>query len=118
MLITIEAGAGANEDSLVSLYEWLQDDADVRRHAQIKTASANVDPGDMSVAIDIIELIISSGFSAANLALAYATWRDSSNDSSEIIIEKDGARISVRDASPETVASIVETLNDEDEPGD
>lgn len=100
-----------SEDSLASFFEWLQEDVDVRRHSQMRTLDTNAKPGEMSATFDLIELIVTSGFSAANLALAYATWRDSSSDTSEIVIEKDGARVAVQDASPETIASIIETLN-------
>ncbi len=114
-MITIRVGRGANEQSIASFYEWLQEDVDIRRHAQLRAVDRSSKPGEMSLGFDVIELIITSGFSAANLALAYATWRESSSTTGEVVFEKDGASVTVRDASPETVASIVETLKcDED----
>jgi Effector Associated Constant Component 1 len=74
-LITIRATGQHAEQELRSLFMWLQDEADVRQHAQISLESGIPAAGEMGGELEVIQLIVDSSFQALNLALAYAAWR-------------------------------------------
>lgn len=102
-VIEIGISGGDAEDAeqeLRSLLEWLRDDTDVRRHATI-TVEANAGrSGSMGVALEVIKLVLESGFSLGNLALAYAGWRATRKprDVFEMIVRKGTTEVTIRTA--------------------
>lgn len=103
-------GPDADRD-LGSLYEWLHEESDIRRYAQMKLVAAKPGPSAMGAAFDVIQLVVDSGFQALNLALAYATWRATRPSGSQVTIESEGTRITLEGAEPDAVDIIVRALN-------
>jgi Effector Associated Constant Component 1 len=93
---------------LGSLYAWLSEEPDIRQHALISMMTAEPGPSDMGTAFDVIQLVVDSGFQAANLALAYAAWRATRRPGHvRATIEADGTR---RAALDDTETDIVEVI--------
>jgi hypothetical protein len=95
---------------ILEFHHWLRLDPDARRFADPKLVAPDAPEGAMGT-VDVINLVLSQGFSAASLALAYASWRNVRPAAPSITISLDGASIVVTDASEETVLRIVEHLS-------
>jgi hypothetical protein len=77
-LIVIKFDGPEAHAELVSFYQWLQREDDVRRMAEISVTQAATAQGEMGTGWeDAIQLTLDYGFQGASLALAYATWRAS-----------------------------------------
>jgi hypothetical protein len=108
--IQIRVTGPDSDRELNSLYEWLREEPDIRRHARASLVAAEPGPADMGAAFEIIQLVVDSGFQALSLALAYATWRATRPGRPQVSIERGGVRITLDDAKPDTVESIVRAL--------
>jgi hypothetical protein len=100
----------AAEQELRSLCEWLRHEPDVVRHARISLGSAEPRPGEMGVALEVIQLVTDSGFQALNLALAYAAWRGTRPSRPQVTIERSGTKITLDEADPDAVNKIVRAM--------
>ena len=102
---------GPNADQeLGSLYAWLQDEPDIRRQARVSLMATESGPSDMGAALEVIQLAVDGGFQALNLALAYASWRATRPSRPQVTIERDGTKITLDDANPDTVQAIVRAI--------
>ena len=110
MPIQIRMTGPEAEQELGSLYTWLREDEDIRRHALMSLEPVEPSPSEMGTAFEVIQLVVDSGFQTLSLALAYVTWRASRPSSHQITIERDGSKITVDDADSDTVDAIVHSL--------
>lgn len=110
MLIQIHMTGPDADIELGSLYAWLQEEPDIRRHSSMSLMSTKPSPSDMGAAFDVIQLVVDSGFQALSLALAYATWRAARPRRPQVTIERDGAKVTLDDADPDTVQAIVRAI--------
>ncbi|MFF0775875.1 hypothetical protein ACFYUK_43785 [Nonomuraea wenchangensis] len=110
MSIRMRFDGDHSEQELQSLRQWLLDDPEVRRHARVRLGGPPVQDGEMGSALDVIELIVDSGFEALNFALAYVAWRATRPAKPSVTIEHDGTKIVLADGDPETVEKIVRAL--------
>jgi Effector Associated Constant Component 1 len=111
MPIQIRMSGPDSERELASLYAWLGDEQSVRQYARISMAAGEQGPSDMGAAFDAIQLVVNSGFQAANLALAYAAWRGTRPSRPQVTIEIDGTgAVSLNDDDPDIVEAIVRVL--------
>ncbi|MFB6811871.1 hypothetical protein [Streptomyces sp. NPDC056387] len=116
MLITVESAAHIAENELRSLVAWLETDRSVGRHVRsVLTSGLPRVPGQQGDGIDILSLVLSSGFSAASLTASIASWRATRPDAPTLAVERaDGTRIEVRGAiTEETEARLRRLLEDE-----
>ncbi|MEU9385867.1 hypothetical protein AB0D38_35095 [Streptomyces sp. NPDC048279] len=109
--------ADGGQDAVRDLYRWLREDPDARRAATPALVPApdapTPPPGTAMGAVEIIELVLGQGFSALNLALAYAAWRGQRPAAPLIVIQLgDGRSVTVQDGSAETVRRIVAALEE------
>lgn len=110
-----------------ALHDWLREDRDVGRHARIGRLadSGGAPSGAMSADwFGWVQLIAGSGFSTAGLVYAHNAFRASlprRQQTVSVVIEHNGTRIVLEDASPESAARIAEILSgsgdDEEAPG-
>lgn len=109
-----EDAAGA-ERQLRSLYEWLLADAACRRHARPELGSGVVAvPGAQGELIDVLSLVLGTGFNAASLAVAIAAWRRSRPQAPSLVVERaDGVRIIVTGAAHEDAVHLLAELERE-----
>jgi hypothetical protein len=68
-----------------SLYRWLRREQAVRVDGELTRAPSD-DPETMGTLLDVLTLIIGSGLSAGQLALAVASWRDSRRPAPNVTI--------------------------------
>ena len=73
--------------------------------------AAEPGPSDMGAAFDVVQLVVGSGFQAANFALAYVAWRATRPGHMQATMEVDGTRqAALDDDDSEVVEVIVRTL--------
>lgn len=111
MHIRVETTADEGQEALSDLHTWLRLDADVRRHATMELVPYGKPSGTMGT-VEVIDMFLSQGFSALNLAMSYAAWRAARPAAPPITITvtATGLPLTVDDASQETIRRIVEAL--------
>jgi hypothetical protein len=67
-------------------------------------------PADMGAVFDLIQLVVDSGFQAANLAVAYGTWRATRPRSPKVTIEHDGVIVTLDGSESDTFETIIQIL--------
>ncbi|MDQ0913521.1 hypothetical protein QFZ22_009593 [Streptomyces canus] len=107
VLVSIDADDGGT--ALTDLYRWFRQDGELRRQAQARLRPVRQTGGFIG-AVEVIELVVGQGIAVANLAIAYATWRQARALQAPVTITVDGMSITVRDGSEESVRRIVELL--------
>nr|BFE68011.1 hypothetical protein GCM10020092_013120 [Actinoplanes digitatis] len=75
MPVRLRVECESTEDA-ESLYRWLRREQAVRVDGEL-TRAPLADPESMGTVLDVLTLIIGTGLSAGQLALAVASWRDS-----------------------------------------
>lgn len=110
-------GAASADGELRSLYGWLLNEPEIRRHARVSLVSEEPEAGRMGAALEAVKLVVDSGFQAANLALAYAAWRAGRPSRSVVTIERDGTTVSLADADPDEIDKIVRLLGEDRDRG-
>lgn len=110
MAIQIRVSGPSADTELASLYVWIRDEPDIRRHAQVSLLSAEQGPADMGTAFDVIQLVVDSGFQAANLALAYAAWRATRPRPPQVTIQHNGVTVTLDGSTSDDVEAIVQIL--------
>jgi hypothetical protein len=113
--IVVQCGGGGAEDELRSLSRWLEADSAVRRHLQVVPGTSQpAAPGQQGDLLDLITLLVSSGFSAASLALSISSWRDSRpKPPVVIVVQAAGEQAEIPDgASSEEAEAAVRRLLD------
>jgi Effector Associated Constant Component 1/Caspase domain len=78
VIINIRIADPDNRRALNSLHNFLNDDQYIKENAQLKLPDSA--PEGMGSAFDVIQLVLSSGFNLADLALRIAEWRDKSRE--------------------------------------
>jgi Effector Associated Constant Component 1 len=102
---------GAGEE-LRSFQEWLREEPEVRRHAVISLEAAEpAGAGEMGGALDVVKLVIDTGFQILNFGLAYVSWRASRPRPIAVTVERDGVKITLDDSDPEVIARLVRALD-------
>jgi Effector Associated Constant Component 1 len=109
--IRISISGEDDQESLLSFYEWLMDDRDIRTTADIDLVEARPQPGSMAGEIELISLLVSSGFNIASLAVAIAGWWATRTAPLPVRIEVNSVQIIVDDTEPETIEKIIKVLS-------
>lgn len=78
MIINIRIANPDNKRAHNSLHNWLNNNQYIKENAQLKLPDSA--PEGMGPEFDVIQLVLSSGFDLAKLALAFAEWRDKSRE--------------------------------------
>ncbi|MFF3755273.1 hypothetical protein ACFYYH_33340 [Streptomyces sp. NPDC002018] len=102
------------EGELRSLHTWLLAEPAARRHARLVLDTARSPrAGAQGDVIDLISLVVSSGFSAASLALSLVAWRATRPGQPVVTVERpDGVRVTISDSSPDETRRLLESLTD------
>ncbi|MFG3116754.1 hypothetical protein ACGF4C_20435 [Streptomyces sp. NPDC048197] len=97
---------------LRSLCAWLVADRGVRRHTSAELMSTAAEAvGHQGTALDVLSVVLSSGFSAASLAMSIAQWRSTRPQPPTLIIERpDGTKIEISGSSTDEAAQAVQRL--------
>jgi hypothetical protein len=105
------AGQEEDCDTVADLYRWLRQDDDLRQQTKIELTAAAGPAGAMGT-VDVIELVLGQGFSALNLALAYAAWRHARRTPAPVTLIVLGEPHTLEDGSEETVQRIAVALRE------
>lgn len=95
-----------------SLYRWLQREPAVRADGRLARATSP-DPDEMGTLLDVITLVLGSGLSAGQLALAIAAWRTSRPRPPALTITRvgaDGETIRVEVSDPDAIETALRRL--------
>lgn len=103
------SGPGADQE-LSSLYTWLQDEPDIRRHARTSLVAAEPRPSEMGTALEVIQLVVDGGFQAMNFAVAYATWRSTRPRHPRVTIDFDDVCVTLEGVDEDAVEAIIHAL--------
>ncbi|KYK14912.1 hypothetical protein AUW26_00060 [Streptomyces sp. CC71] len=112
MDVVVQCISGAAEHELRSLSQWLSADPAVRRYVQVGLGAAGpATPGHQGEAIDILSLALSSGFSAASLAVSVAAWRATRPKPPTLVVERpDGVRVEISGQSEAEARELVQRV--------
>jgi len=99
-------------EDIESLHRWLRREQAIRVDGELARA-LDEDAEAMGALLDVLTLIIGSGLSAGQLALAVASWRDSRRPSPKVTISHtaaDGAITRIEAADPTALAAALTEL--------
>jgi hypothetical protein len=106
--LRVECGSTTEAESL---YRWLRREQAVRLDGELARASSD-DPETMGTLLDVLTLIIGSGLSAGQLALAVASWRDSRRPPPDVTITHTAADGAVTRIEATDRAALAAALTD------
>jgi Effector Associated Constant Component 1 len=93
-----------------SLFRWLTLDPQVRQEATVSLRPAPPADGEMGGALEVINVVLSNSIAVGGLLVAVSSWRKSRPRPPKATLERNGVRIVLEDASPETVRRVVDAL--------
>lgn len=106
-------------DALLSLFRWLKRDQGLRRSAEVSLVPQR-GAADMGAA-DVISMVFTQGISLLNLAVAYASWRESRTRAPSITVRTDNAFVTLtgdsQEISEKTLLSLLNGIQQVDGPG-
>ncbi|MFI5494786.1 hypothetical protein [Actinoplanes sp. NPDC051859] len=100
-----------------SLYRWLRGEQQVRVDGRLARAESP-DSETMGTLLDVLTLIIGSGLSAGQLALAVASWQQSRHPSPHVTIvhnAADGTTTRLEAEDPRALAAALEELQNREQ---
>jgi Effector Associated Constant Component 1 len=103
---------GEDPETLRSLRAFLQEEPAVRRSGELGWAKAESSQ-QMGVLIDVLSLIIGSGFSASQLVMTIVNWRRSRRPAPVVMISRemaDGRTIRIETSDPALLEQAVREL--------
>ena len=103
---------GDEPETLRSLRGFLHDEPAVRQSGELSWAKAESGQ-QMGVLVDVLSLIIGSGFSASQLIMTIANWRMSRHPAPVVTISRelaDGRTIRIETSDPALLAQAVREL--------
>ncbi|MEU1050192.1 hypothetical protein ABZ400_34250 [Streptomyces sp. NPDC005897] len=100
------------EAELRSLHMWFMADSAARRHARPTLgASQALASGAQGGALDLLSLMVSSGFSAASLAVSVVSWRATRPRRPSVTVNRpDGLTVTISDSSADEARRLIESL--------
>lgn len=114
MQITIRCeDADTAGELAASLHQWLLDEPDARRHAEVRLVGAEPVEGELGFVLDMVQLVVSSGFSAASLGYTVAQWKKVNAPQLTMSFERNGRPVTVRGTDAEEIARAVRQLDEE-----
>jgi len=102
-------------DDLRSLREWLGNEADVRNHAKISTSLTPLAEGEMGLDLEVLKLILETGFNIASLVMSVASWRETRRAKPTVEFHDSRRTVILSSSSEEAIEAVIREL-DEDDP--
>ncbi len=117
MVITVtlaaQEGGPASQQLAESLHRSLLNNDAARRHARPRLLSQSPEPGQLGGAMDILQVVLSGGFSAASLGVAIAQWRVTKSPTISVTVEHNGDTVTISGTDPDAVEEAVRRLDAE-----
>ncbi|MFI7603321.1 hypothetical protein [Actinoplanes sp. NPDC049681] len=107
----------ASSEDAESLHRWLRGEQAVRVDGHLSRARST-DPETMGTLLDVLTLVIGSGLSAGQLALAVASWRDSRKPSPKVTIvhtAADGSTTLIEAEDHRTLTAALQQLEEREQ---
>ncbi|MEV6597143.1 hypothetical protein AB0M36_09815 [Actinoplanes sp. NPDC051346] len=107
----------ASTEDAESLHRWLRGEQRVRVDGRLARAQSD-DPEAMGALLDVLTLVIGSGLSAGQLALAVASWRQARHPSPHVTIvhsAADGTTTRIEAEDPQALANALQQLQDREQ---
>ncbi|WP_146164003.1 effector-associated constant component EACC1 [Pseudosporangium ferrugineum] len=107
----------ASTEDAESLHRWLRGEQAVRVDGRL-ARGRDGDPETMGTLLDVLTLVIGSGLSAGQLALAVASWRDSRRPSPRVTIVHtgpDGSVIRIEAEDHRALTAALQRLEDREQ---
>ncbi|MFH9587016.1 hypothetical protein ACH4MW_15105 [Streptomyces luteogriseus] len=106
------AGGDSDDEVLRSFARWLEEEPEIRRHAVTTWSAAPPGAGEMGGTLEVVKLVLDSGFQLANFALAYTAWRSTRPDAPAVTVSRGDLRITLNSSDPEVVARLLRELEE------
>ncbi|WP_406482091.1 hypothetical protein [Streptomyces platensis] len=114
MQITIRCeDADTAGELAASLHQWLLDEPDARRHAEVQLVGAAPVEGELGFVLDLVQLIVGSGFSAGSLGYTVAQWKKMNAPQLAMSFERNGRTVTVSGTDAEEIARVIRQLDEE-----
>ncbi|MFJ4582171.1 effector-associated constant component EACC1 [Streptomyces echinatus] len=114
MLITIalasQEGGPASQQLAESLHRSLLSNDTARRNARPQLLRRPPAPGQLGGVTDLIQLLLTDGFSAASLGIAIAQWRLTKSPTISVTVEHNGATVTVEGSDADAVEEAIRRL--------
>jgi Effector Associated Constant Component 1 len=111
MEVKVSIGNKDDQESILSCFEWLKQDPDVRSMSDIKLSGAHPQSESMAGDIDLISLLISSGFNFASLVFAIANWRATRQVAPSVRIDFKAVHVTIGDAGSADMEKMAAALS-------
>ncbi|MCW2639908.1 MAG: hypothetical protein JWP76_2214 [Dactylosporangium sp.] len=109
MRVGVRVADGSIDESR-SLFSWLRDEPQVRRHGEPTVPDGDAAPEEMGSGVEVLALVLGSGLSTAQLVLSIIMWRASRGQPVRVIIERDGREVPVDTDDPGEAEAITAKL--------
>lgn len=116
MPVELRLQCASGEDA-ESLHRWLREEQTIRVDGHLARAHST-NPEMMGAVLGVLTLIIGSGLTAGQLALAIASWRDSRKPSPRVMIvhtATDGSTTVIEAEDPGTLTAALQQLEDREQ---
>jgi len=117
--MTITVSAAGDEIALSDFYQWLCEDLEIVRTAELRPRAAKR-TGHMG-ALELVDVVLSNATALGSLALAYVSWRRARPEAPPLTFARNQVSVVVVDGSAAEVQRIVNDLvrgQNEDADGD
>jgi HJR/Mrr/RecB family endonuclease len=101
--VSLSISGQDDQESLLSLYEWLESDREMRQQADLKLVEAYPQQGSMAGEFELISLLVSSGLNIGSLAIAFANWRSSRTAPPPIRIAAKSLQVTIDSADSQVI---------------
>ncbi|WP_246102303.1 effector-associated constant component EACC1 [Streptomyces piniterrae] len=108
MRVDVQVDGGERE--LRSLYDWLRQDAAVRRGAHVALPQAPSTPDQMGTLADVLQLVTDNGWSAASFAIALSTWRQTRPGRRSVTVQRGETTVTMENGSEAELNRLIEML--------
>ncbi|MGW0767581.1 effector-associated constant component EACC1 [Streptomyces sp. NPDC002676] len=116
MELSLTVAGDGSPDELTSLHRWLIQDPDVTHHATLELGERVTDgpTGEMSGALEVLNIVLGDAVALGNLLVAIGTWRDTRRRAPEVRIQRAGTTVTVTVSGddPETARAVIAALSD------
>jgi predicted dehydrogenase len=114
--LRVQVTADETSPGTFDLYQWLTDDPDVARTAEL--ALAHDDQPDTLGSLEEINVVVSNLTALAGLLVTVATWREARARGAETRVERPGVSLRIESTDPEAIRRLLQQLADADGPAE
>lgn len=116
MQFRVQVTADEMNPGTLDLYQWLTDDPDVARTAEL--ALAHDEQPDTLGTLEAIDIVVSNLTALAGLLVTVATWREARARGAETRVERRGVSLRIESTDPEEMRRLLQQLAGSDGPAE